>query len=228
MTPEWTWPYFQENYTGPWLSDGKFQSSVAHGRRKPNSKLDALSRDHDTAYALSKTDAQRRKADRVYYRKTRDMSWFPRLAGNIVLYGNDPLLLLGLDRFPGAGSRSKVGGGINMGNDSSRDVVEGENQWTPKNHKNLREIMMDREGGRESMRNYSEQTAPICEALPTVNPNGDTLIYEPGRSTVVNPPPQNRTMVYEPSGEMQDADPTYNRIIAANARRRKRRKRPLF
>lgn len=93
MEPEWTWPYFQENYTGPYLSDGRFQSSVAYGRAKPKSKLDRLSRKHDTAYALARSDSEKRTADREYYDDTRSMSWFPRMAGNLVLYGNDPTLI---------------------------------------------------------------------------------------------------------------------------------------
>lgn len=94
MLPEWTWPYFQENYTGPYLSDGKFQASVANGKAKPKSKLDALSRKHDHAYAVAGTEYEKRMADAEYYNETRNMSWFPRLAGTIVRYGNQPSLLV--------------------------------------------------------------------------------------------------------------------------------------
>jgi hypothetical protein len=110
MLPEWSWPYVEENYTGPFLSDGKFQSSVAYGKAPPKSMLDRLSRDHDTAYALAKSDLDRRKADKIYYAATRRMSWFPRFAGDIVLYGNDPMLFLS-DAIDWA-----AGFGANMGN----------------------------------------------------------------------------------------------------------------
>jgi len=99
--PEWTLPYFSENYTGPYLSDGKIQSSVANGRALPKSRLDILSRDHDTAYNLSTSDDDRRKADRIYHTKTRGMSFVPRFAGDIVLHGNDPMQLFSADGLVG-------------------------------------------------------------------------------------------------------------------------------
>jgi len=124
MLPEWTLPYFNENYTGPYLSDGRFQSSVANGKAPPRSKLDALSRDHDSAYALSRSEKDRRKADLVYYRKTRTMGWFPRLAGNIVLYGNDPARLVGFGYSGSSGDSSGDGGGANMGNENGRERAD--------------------------------------------------------------------------------------------------------
>lgn len=96
MEPEWTLPYWSENYTGPFLSDGKFHKSVANGKASPKSKLDRLSRIHDTAYALCKDAGCLRKADRAYHQATRSMSWFPRLAGDLVLYWNDPSNLFGV------------------------------------------------------------------------------------------------------------------------------------
>jgi len=99
--PEWTLPYFSENYTGPFLSDGKLQASVANGRAPPKSKLDRLSRAHDTDYALAKNDADRRKADRVYHTATRGMSLVPRFAGDLVLHWNDPMQLFGPDGLVG-------------------------------------------------------------------------------------------------------------------------------
>jgi len=99
--PEWSLPYFSENYTGPFLSDGKFQASVANGRAPPKSRLDRLSRAHDTAYFLAKNDADRRKADRIYHKATRDMSLVPRFAGDLVLHWNDPMQLFGPDGLVG-------------------------------------------------------------------------------------------------------------------------------
>lgn len=124
MLPEWTLPYFTENYTGPYLSDGRFQSSVEGGQAPPRSQLDALSREHDTSYARSRRAQDRRKADLVYYRATRKMGWFPRLAGDIVLYGNDPARLFGFGHSGSAGSSSLGGGGENMGNENGRERAQ--------------------------------------------------------------------------------------------------------
>jgi hypothetical protein len=44
------------NYTGAYLSDGKFQPSVPYGTSIPTSALDAAARLHDTAYALYPSD----------------------------------------------------------------------------------------------------------------------------------------------------------------------------
>jgi hypothetical protein len=91
MKPEWTWPYIQENFTGPMLSNGKFQESVADGSAPTMSLLDELSREHDTAYFRNKySKSGRRAADLKYYEKTRTMSTFPQLAGNAVKYINNP------------------------------------------------------------------------------------------------------------------------------------------
>jgi len=111
MLPEWDYPYFREQYTGPYLSDGKFQQSVAHGKAKPRSRVDELSRAHDTAYALAESDADRRKADRIYYEATRSMSFVPRVFGNMVLYGNDPALLF-VNPDGGGGVKTIMGNAI--------------------------------------------------------------------------------------------------------------------
>jgi len=87
--PDWTLPYISENYTGPWLSDGKIQESVANGKSKPRSKLDALSRAHDTAYAVHKDRKNRHQADVVYQLGANEIGGFvPRVAGFAVRYLN--------------------------------------------------------------------------------------------------------------------------------------------
>jgi len=87
--PDWTLPYYSENYTGPWLSDGKIQESVANGKSKPKSKLDALSRKHDTAYAVYKDRKHRYQADLAFQRGTEQIGGFvPRAAGYAVRYLN--------------------------------------------------------------------------------------------------------------------------------------------
>ncbi len=80
---------FTGNYTGPYWSDGKLQESVAFGQSEAASELDALSRLHDTAYAVYKDRAHRAAADRIYYEESQKLKgMFPSLAGHAVLYGN--------------------------------------------------------------------------------------------------------------------------------------------
>lgn len=87
--PDYTLPYVSENYTGPYLSNGQYQSSVAFGDVEPKSKLDALSRLHDTAYATYADYGHRTAADVIYNAEAKKLeSLFPQLAGSIVLYGN--------------------------------------------------------------------------------------------------------------------------------------------
>lgn len=86
--PEWTWPYF-DNYTGPYWSDGRFQSSVKRGKAKPMTKLDVLSKKHDERYANNIGDNDELfLADLEYYKASRDMSFVPRVIGAMPLYGN--------------------------------------------------------------------------------------------------------------------------------------------
>lgn len=84
---EWTFPYMDCN-TGPYWSNGKFQSSVSEFDCIPKSKLDRLSQEHDRSYALCYDNECLDLADMEYYNKTRSMSLGPRIIGNIVYYGN--------------------------------------------------------------------------------------------------------------------------------------------
>jgi len=80
---------FSGNYTGPYWSDGKIQSSVEFGETDPLSELDALSRLHDTAYAHYSDRAHREAADLIYARDSKILAEkYPELIGNIVQYGN--------------------------------------------------------------------------------------------------------------------------------------------
>lgn len=82
-------PYLDENYTGPYLSDGKIQTSVEFGEALPQSKLDKLSRLHDSAYAHWEDTNHREAADRIYKKEAQDLvGLFPQLAGDVVEYGN--------------------------------------------------------------------------------------------------------------------------------------------
>lgn len=54
------------NYTGPYWSNGKIQSSVLWGQKKPLSALDALARRHDAAYAKFPDSKHRQAADSLF------------------------------------------------------------------------------------------------------------------------------------------------------------------
>ncbi len=81
---------FVPNYTGPYISNGRFQSSVKFGDRKPKDRLDSLSRLHDTAYAnWSDSKWHRMAADSIYADEAFKIGGvIPRTAGTAVRYGN--------------------------------------------------------------------------------------------------------------------------------------------
>jgi len=83
MSDDWSWPY-TDNYTGPFWSDGAFQSSVPNGEKPPKNKLDSFSREHDTncfnSGGCSLND------NLIYYERTRDMDSIPRLIGETPLW----------------------------------------------------------------------------------------------------------------------------------------------
>jgi len=77
------------NYTGPYVSDGKLQTSVEFGGAPTLNELDALSRLHDSAYAKWTDRAHREAADKLYYDAASKLPGaFPKLAANAVQYGN--------------------------------------------------------------------------------------------------------------------------------------------
>lgn len=80
-----------DNYTGPYWSDGKFQSSVEFGESEPLDALDEASRLHDSAYAHYKDEQHRRAADLIYYNSTKDLGIKGAAAGSAVLFGNQTL-----------------------------------------------------------------------------------------------------------------------------------------
>lgn len=88
--PEWNWP-FVDHYTGPYWSDGKFQTSVEKGERRPSSKLDRLSKRHDNQYYSCGSNLDcLDDADELYYQASRGMSIVPRVVGLMPKYGNQP------------------------------------------------------------------------------------------------------------------------------------------
>lgn len=80
-------------YTGPGVSNGKFQNSVEFGDRTPLDTLDFYSRMHDSAYAKYKDKWHRRAADQLYYDQAMKLRQaFPWVAANAVWHGNKLLM----------------------------------------------------------------------------------------------------------------------------------------
>lgn len=94
---------FTDNYTGPYRSDGQWQASVPFGKSNPQSKLDALSRLHDTAYATYSDYGHRTAADSLYKKESDKLvGLFPKLAGHAVVYGNKIAQAASTDPFTNA------------------------------------------------------------------------------------------------------------------------------
>ncbi len=79
------------NYTGPYISDGKWQPSVAFGEKLPVNELDALSRLHDSAYARWEDVGHRRAADALYFESAKTLGVSGKVAGELVTKGNQVL-----------------------------------------------------------------------------------------------------------------------------------------
>ncbi len=76
------------NYTGPYWSDGKLQSSVEFGKTPPGSALDAESRLHDSAYAHFDDVYHRIAADYIYNENVEKLGSKGALIGSAVMIGN--------------------------------------------------------------------------------------------------------------------------------------------
>jgi hypothetical protein len=101
-----------QNYTGPYISNGKFQKSVSFGDRAPLTVLDSYSRLHDTVYALYEPGIKRKAADSIYHDRASQLPGaLPSLAGDAVLYGNAGLHSLG-NLATSVGTGFKYGGPI--------------------------------------------------------------------------------------------------------------------
>lgn len=79
------------NYTGPYISDGKFQTSVRFGQATPKDRLDKLSRLHDTAFKEFSDYGHRTAANSLYNYDAKDGDTMSKIAGAAVLYGNQAL-----------------------------------------------------------------------------------------------------------------------------------------
>ncbi len=77
------------NYTGPYISDGKFQTSVAFGKTQPANELDRLSRLHDTAYSVYTDPSYLMAADAMYADEAGKLEGkLPAVAATAVKQGN--------------------------------------------------------------------------------------------------------------------------------------------
>ncbi len=77
------------NYTGPYISNGKFQKSVEFGDVKPKDQLDYFSRLHDSAYAKWNDKLHRTVADSIYNEQVKQLEGvLPEVARHAVLFGN--------------------------------------------------------------------------------------------------------------------------------------------
>jgi hypothetical protein len=80
---------FKANYTGPNVSDGKLQASVAFGDAFPVDQWDAFSRLHDSAFAHFTDYGHRTAANSIYNDwMKQNPSVSKDIAGWLVLYGN--------------------------------------------------------------------------------------------------------------------------------------------
>ncbi len=79
---------FGQNYTGPYISNGKFQKSVAFGESVPLSATDSFSRLHDTSRVYYGPGGHRTAADSLYRERVKGLGKIPSLAGDAVLYGS--------------------------------------------------------------------------------------------------------------------------------------------
>lgn len=78
-----------QNYTGPYISGGKLQSSVEFGEAEALSLLDYFSRLHDTAYAHWPDRRHRYAADLIYHDEVKKLvGMYPAIASRAVKYAN--------------------------------------------------------------------------------------------------------------------------------------------
>lgn len=102
------------NYLGPYISDGKFQTSVQYGKTRPSDYLDAQARLHDSAYATFKDYGRRRASDSLFSERTKGESLVGAVSAGAVGYGNQIISagsnLLGKTGLAGL----IVGGATNM------------------------------------------------------------------------------------------------------------------
>jgi len=115
-----------QRYTGPWVSNGKFQKSVSFGDQPPLGVVDSYSRLHDTGHDQYGPGIYRKAADSLYHdRMSKLPGALPHLLGDVVVYGNAGMQSLGnitsgmtsgfkLAGLPGAFAGLIYGGAKNM------------------------------------------------------------------------------------------------------------------
>jgi len=122
-----------DNYTGPYWSNGKLQTSVLFGDKKPTSALDVQSRLHDSAYAKFQDTQHRRAADLIYNNNVKKLGLAGALAGASVLYGNQVLRSCS-NLIPSYNLLGMVKGGIQ----NMRDLHD----WMINKDRYIREVQM--------------------------------------------------------------------------------------
>jgi hypothetical protein len=86
--PEWGIPFYEDKYTGPYWSDGKWQSSVNNGKHKPKSKLEGLSKRHDASYKNANDILDLLNADVEYLKSTQKLGVVPKAVGLVPITAN--------------------------------------------------------------------------------------------------------------------------------------------
>jgi len=87
--------YGTSNYTGPYISNGHYQASVEFGSVKPSSKLDAVSRLHDSAYAKWSDRIHKAAADEIFSYQAKRMGSIPAKLSSFLVDNFNALANLG-------------------------------------------------------------------------------------------------------------------------------------
>jgi hypothetical protein len=191
------------NYTGPYISDGKFQSSVAFGSAIPTDKLDMYSRLHDSAFAKWNDYGHLAAANAMYHGWVQGDSVTAQVAGNLVLFGNQTLG--SLSNLFGAGAAGVAGllyGGVKNALDLhdymlnekrykaevsayyATDPFKGDPRYDPfavVNHKGVEPGT----GGGVGVKNTKDQAPAAVMKQENGKPNQDSLNAHP--RTLYNP-----------------------------------------
>jgi hypothetical protein len=176
-------------YTGPYYSDGKFQSSVADGTKIPVSKVDYNSRIHDASYYHAQSYDDLTAADRVYSDAADNFHGLAWIIGKAPLYGNFIPRLL--ERFEKPYTPRDSLGGENNTNMGNALLVANSNA-----NENLRQITKDRYENPlpRVSGNNGTTTSPPSTSAPTLQPIFDGM----PKSTVYDPSQVPKTVVYLP------------------------------
>lgn len=163
---------FTTNYCGLYYSNGRIQSSVAYGDKDPVSDLDRSCRDHDTRYALAKSNKELDSADLLFYKEQFGKGLRPSLYSLLVLHVNR------LTRGLTTGKSFFA-----LGSDPNQSAVEGFSENT--RYVREKEPVYERPG--QSFRSGVNTPDIAPELLPTVlvaedklnNTTSSDVVYAP-------------------------------------------------